>query len=72
MASVKCPKCGGAVEPCGEVEEMGGTTVAVYQCCTCTIDWQFDGDSIPCAYTFVIGPDGIARDPVEPIDPSLN
>ena len=57
----RCPKCGRTCEPCGTltVAETRHATV-VYQCENdeCAVPWIVEGEPIPAAYTWIIGPDG--------------
>lgn len=68
-----CPKCRKPAGLVGEVVE-DGRRGDVYQCEgeSCQVSWDFDGASFPAAYTFVVGPDGVPRDPAEPFDPTVN
>lgn len=69
----KCPKCGAVCEKCSEVVDAG-VLVDVFQCEneSCLIAWEFDGSTFPAAYTFVVGIEGVAHDPVERFDPLAN
>lgn len=68
-----CPKCKTPCEKCGEVYEAGDR-LDVYQCEReeCAVEWVMEGIPFPTAYTWLVGADGLPRDPDRPIDPGLN
>jgi hypothetical protein len=73
MTTFPCPKCNQPCEKCGEILE-DRARLDVFQCdnSECNVDWLMEGVAFPIAYTFVVGADGIARDPSNPLDPMAN
>lgn len=57
-----CPTCDTDLEPCGVIE-VGGITMPVYQCESCTVVKDIFGEPFEVAATFVVTPDGRRFDP---------
>lgn len=69
----RCPKCGQPCAKCGEAVE-NGVRLDIFQCEAegCAVAWEVGGSTFPAAYTLVVGPEGVPRDPAEPFDPLVN
>jgi hypothetical protein len=70
-AVVKCPGCKRSLAASGELV-VDGQTLGVYQCDTCIVPWQLEGEEFPAALTFALTPDGriLDSESLEAIDVS--
>jgi len=65
VESFLCPRCNRRLPRSGEIRVDGQVApLAGFQCDECLDEWKVDdGDPLECAFTFVVGPDGLARNP---------
>ena len=59
---MKCPKCKSDLDPIGEID-FAGEPAVVYQCDTCTSEWEFEGEKFAAAVTFAVTAAGQFIDP---------
>lgn len=71
MQSHPCPKCGASCEKSGEVP-IDGKSFPVFQCDTCQVPWEVEGQTFPTAFTFCVNDAGDSFDPLTYGDPGLN
>ncbi len=69
-----CPKCGRPLEPSGETTTSDDSgrileRFTVYQCDECLVHEELFGERTEMALTFVLGRDGMPRDPADPDKP---
>lgn len=71
MESYSCPKCSARCEKSGELP-IDGKNFPVFQCATCQVPWEVDGQMFPTAFTFCVNASAHWFDPTSYGDPSLN
>ena len=71
MDSYPCPKCGTRCEKSGELP-IDGKEFPFFQCDTCQVPWEVEGQIFPTAFTFCVDANGQWFDPLRYGDPGLN
>jgi len=71
MTPHACPKYGAACEKTREVP-IDRKNFPVFQCDTCQVPWEIDGETFPTAFTFCVNAAGQWFDPLTYGDPGLN
>ena len=68
---MNCPKCKASLDKVAEIS-VNDCTCDVYQCETCTRDWEFGDSTFEGALTFAVNPSGQLIDPDSLAPISLN